>query len=655
MEVERVRNVIAQMTLREKTSLAGGGSTTCSVDRLKVDGIDFGSGVLPYNCVQPSALALGCTFSHGLCAMVGKDISVDAARARAAFAGVVGCGLIRDPMRIDAADFFSEDPLLCAELLKSYASAGVIGYVFTDALGQGRFENRTVDMRALYELYLYPLAKAGKYAAALQLDGGYLNGKEVGASRTWCDIMSAFVPGDAMVMTQWGAALGARGISGSGAYMLGAPTSNRKEIEKAIVNGTIFENRLNHCLERLMMTVAKTHDFYKKPFDRNSGVPDLSFDTSVLLKNDGILPNITKNLRFFGDARYFSDSDSHEILPIKTAQKKSGAVNVFLVSGYEKYGIDGETLTVIENTDGAKILVLCGACATPITVADNVNAVLFCPYCTSASAIATMLTTVAPRGKLPFTWCNNRLEYPRNNKKYAARGDFRYESVYNGYALLNNFGYSPMFPFGHGLDYTSYDISKPEVSCDGPMINVAFVIKNIGACPGMPVCQVYISQLDGKVYGRSRRLAAFKRVALEKTENVRVELRVNLADFAVYDERNNAMQTIGGKYRLEIGLSSKDIRAFSDVKAALGSRVNAGLTQEAAPSYYNMQGKFDPTAPEVEKLLKVPFIKAPDEHPDIDPPEPAVIKRDLKTAQKTTPQHLLSRVLYKIETTPKTK
>ena len=177
MDIERIRGVITQMKLQDKAELTGGGTATPAVTRPKVNGVKLTDGLLPYACNEPTALALGCTFSPEIVAAVSKARSLDAARGGAAVAGTIAAGLILDPTRADACDFFSEDAHVAAQLLQSYAAAGVVGYVFTDALGQGRFANRVIDARALNELYLQPLARAGKYAAALQMDGGYLNGE----------------------------------------------------------------------------------------------------------------------------------------------------------------------------------------------------------------------------------------------------------------------------------------------------------------------------------------------------------------------------------------------------------------------------------------------------------------------------------------------
>ena len=658
MDIERIRGVLTQMKLQDKAELTGGGTATPAVTRPKVNGVKLTDGLLPYACNEPTALALGCTFSPEIVAAVSKARSLDAARGGAAVAGTIAAGLILDPTRADACDFFSEDAHVAAQLLQSYAAAGVVGYVFTDALGQGRFANRVIDARALNELYLQPLARAGKYAAALQMDGGYLNGERIATSRAVADMYLRYIPQDAPLITQYCAdGADAVAVAGNGAYRLGATAATKRAVANAVADGELVEQRLNRSIERVLALAVNTHEFYKKPFDRSvdaSLVAGLAADSAVLLKNEGALPVRGKNMTIFGDAEYFEDGERYALIPVKDAVKRYGAFNVFLLSDYETSGISAELAETVSKVAAVSsvVLVLCGGCAAPLGFADEAKAVMFCPSQTSVAAVVDLLTKTSPRGHLPFTWCRSSGAYPRNNPKYVARGDFRYESVYNGYLLFNNFKSDVAYPFGHGLDYTRYEISKYNVKADGTKIIADFVIKNVGEREGTALCQAYITLIGGAVYGQSKRLAAFKRVTLEKTENAHIVLEIDLEDFAVYDEKNTAFATVGGRYQVDLGLSSVDIRASGTVKVAAGSKTEAGLNERIAPSYYKLGSAFAPTAPEIEKLLKVPFIKKPDEYPELDPPPVAKIKKLVKKAEKTTPRHLLPAVKYKIFNTP---
>ena len=650
MDIERIRSVIAQMTLSEKLSLIGGGTVTASVDRLKVESVDFGSSLLPYAVNEPSELALGCTFSREVVSAVAKTVSQEAARTHLAFGGTVGCGLITDPMKIDASDCFSEDPYLAGQLLSAVNDGSVLGFVYKGALGQGEYNYRTIDGRALREVYLYPLKKAGSNAAGVIIDGGYLNGEEVGASRDGAELITGYVPSDAAVFTR---SCGLKSMPVGDAYRLGTDNADRREIAREVINGKLFENKTARAIERTVNTVVKTHEFYKKQFDRTpaSGAEDLFFASAVLLKNDGTLPCGGLSVEIFGDPKAFDDGKG-KIRPVKDTARSNADVAVFAVTDYYD-GIPSDTLSAIENAAKSRrvVVVLCGDCAAELPFADSVSAIVFCPYYKSAGEIEELVKKREPRGRLPFTWCKKSGAYPANNPSYGDRGDFRYSSVYNGYTYFDGFASDEvLFPFGHGLGYTEYEIDKLKLSAAGSVVTAAFDIKNVGSARGTAVVQAYASYCGKGAYGLRGRLGAFTRIELDAGETKRVELTVDISDFALFDETSGTYKIQGGKYEIAVGLSSRDIRVRGSVKADGDKKVSAGLSERDAPSYYKTGEYLRPTAPEIEKLLKVPFVKKPC-LPN-DKPTDREIKGEIKRAKKTVNKRLFARAVYKIKNTP---
>ena len=87
-----------------------------------------------------------------------------------------------------------------------------------------------------------------------------------------------------------------------------------------------------------------------------------------------------------------------------------------------------------------------------------------------------------------------------------------------------------------------------------------------------------------------------------------------------------------------------------NVKVEGDKKVSAGLSERDAPSYYKTGEALRPSAPEIEKLLKVPYVKKPC-LPDNKPLD-REIKRDIKRAKKTVNKRLFARVEYKIKNTP---
>lgn len=656
MDIERTRGFLMMTRLADKIALTGGSLAVQSISRPKVESIDFGDCLLPYNVMQPFQLALGCSFSTELCSFVAQALSAQAADKRYAFAGAVRCGLMRDPMSVSASEFFSEDAFLTASLLKGYNSDRGLGFVFTDALGQGRYMSRSVDQRALYEVYLYPLIKSGYAAAAIQLDAGYLNGDDVCNSPIVGYTYSEYIQPDAMIFSQFGSSLGVKGLVSSGAYQLGANADCKNEIAAAVDSKEIDIDKLNRSIERTLATLINTHDFYKnraKTEVAQAVLPNLVFDCSVLLKNDGALPtNITP--AYFGNSAEFENGKNYEILPIEQAEQKAGEFNVFIITVNSEAELASvEKIIAAVARRHTVVAVVCSSYALPIEKLMCANAVLYCPIKPTITQLVEMLFEIEPRGHLPFTWCKTDAAYACNNKKYNQRGDFRYESLYNGYLLFNNFANDEvLFPFGHGLGYTSYEISKLKVKGTGTTLVAEFDIKNTGDKAGAALCQAYATSLAKTVYGISKRLVAYTHVELEKGEVKHVTLDADMSEFAVYDENECEFVTIGGKYRLDIGLSSTDIRASGEAKTEGETRVVIGLDEKNAPAYYAVGKPFVPTAPEIEKLLKVPFVKKIEYHKELDLPRPEFIKKPLKKAEKSASKEILPLLKYKISTTP---
>ena len=157
-------------------------------------------------------------------------------------------------------------------------------------------------------------------------------------------------------------------------------------------------------------------------------------------------------------------------------------------------------------------------------------------------AIAEVITgKVNPSGKLPMTFYKSVndlpdfLDYTMKNRTY------RY---FKGEAL---------FPFGYGLSYTTFDISKPVYKNN----KVQFTIKNTGTMDGTEVVQVYIRNTADKE-GPLKTLRAYQRVTLKAGEARMMSIDFPRERFEGWDAKTNTMRVVPGKYELMIGSSSAD-------------------------------------------------------------------------------------------------
>ena len=130
----------------------------------------------------------------------------------------------------------------------------------------------------------------------------------------------------------------------------------------------------------------------------------------------------------------------------------------------------------------------------------------------------------------------------------------------------------PLFPFGHGLSYSSFtysdlQLSAPSVAKDGT-VKVAFTLKNSGARDGDEVVQLYVKHLGSRVARPLQELKAFRRVHLAAGAAQRVELPLRAADLAYWEAGKNAFTVEPGKIELRVGGSSADTRLTGTLTVA---------------------------------------------------------------------------------------
>jgi beta-glucosidase len=173
------------------------------------------------------------------------------------------------------------------------------------------------------------------------------------------------------------------------------------------------------------------------------------------------------------------------------------------------------------------------------------------------NAIASVLFgDYNPGGKLPVTFYSSTSELPdfKDYNMQAGKGfTYRY---YKGEAL---------YPFGHGLSYTSFKYSKLKANKSNinekENFKISFKIKNSGAYKGDEVVQVYIKDLNSKIKMPIKQLRGFKRISLNKGDEKIVEFEFNpINDLRYYDPVKQKYMVDKGSFEIQVGSSSQDIR-----------------------------------------------------------------------------------------------
>jgi beta-glucosidase len=197
--------------------------------------------------------------------------------------------------------------------------------------------------------------------------------------------------------------------------------------------------------------------------------------------------------------------------------------------------------------------------AGPLTVpwlAQNIPALLqaWWPGEEGGHAIADVLFgNVNPAGRLPHTVYASEAQVPPLDEYDITKG-FTYMYV-NG---------EPLFPFGHGLSYTTFDyhnlkVSAPQTKADGN-ITISADITNTGSRAGDEVVQLYVHQVKSTLKLPSRELRGFQRISLQPGETKTVTLPLPAAKLAYWDEKTHGFVVDPGAFDLWVGASSADIR-----------------------------------------------------------------------------------------------
>jgi beta-glucosidase len=262
--------------------------------------------------------------------------------------------------------------------------------------------------------------------------------------------------------------------------------------------------------------------------------------------------------------------DESDLLQKAVALARQADVAIVCVgttSAIEQEGRDRKTLGLTGNQEALVEAVLAAnpktivveMSAGPLTVpwiAKNVPAVLqaWWPGEEGGRAIADVLFgDINPAGRLPHTVYASEAQVPPVSEYDITHG-FTYMYV-NG---------APLFPFGHGLSYTTFKYSDLKFSTkkipgDGA-VQISFDVKNTGTRAGDEVPQLYLHQEKSNVKVPTEQLRGFERIHLEPGETKTVAFTLPASKLALWDETTHGFVVQPGKFDVLIGASSADIR-----------------------------------------------------------------------------------------------
>lgn len=183
-----------------------------------------------------------------------------------------------------------------------------------------------------------------------------------------------------------------------------------------------------------------------------------------------------------------------------------------------------------------------------------------------------LLGDINPSGKLPVTFEKRWEDNPVYNSYYDTNKRVVFtEGVFVGYRGYDKLNRTVQYPFGYGLSYTTFklsDIQTSKLTADeNNLWEVSFRIKNTGAVPGAEVAQLYVNKQGGSPVERPlRELKNYQKVYLEPGEEKTIVMKLSKDDFSYYSVEKKGFVVDAGNYKVELGVSSRDIKLSADLQ-----------------------------------------------------------------------------------------
>lgn len=431
---------------------------------------------------------------------------------------------------------------------------------------------------------------------------------------------------DGYVVSDWGA-VNNRVADLAAGLDLEMPSSqgmNDKLIVEAVKNGSLKEEMVDKTVERILNIVYRFEENRDKAavFDKDKDhevARKVAEETIVLLKNEGILPlSEEKKVAFIGKyaekPRYqgggSSHINSHKITgaleaaagnPNITyaqgfidekdeidhtlleeaveAAKKADAAVIFagLPDAFESEGFDRSHMSMpkCQNTLIEKIaevqpntvVVLHNGSPVEMPWVSKVKGVLEAylgGQAVGGAEYDILFGKVNPSAKLPETFPIQLSDNPSYLNFPGEKDKVEYkEGIFVGYRYYDKKKMDVLFPFGHGLSYTTFEYSNLRLSSenikDTEEVTVQVDVTNTGSMAGKEIVQLYVADEESTVVRPEKELKGFEKVELQPGETKTVQFLLNKRSFAYFNTDIHNWHVESGRFVIMIGRSSRDI------------------------------------------------------------------------------------------------
>ena len=521
--------------------------------------------------------------------------------------------IFRDPRWGRGMETYGEDPYLtammgmaCVEGLQGGHTAACLKHFAVHSGPEGirhEFDSRVSD-RDLRTTYLPAFEYIVKNSDVQQVMCGYnrLNGEPCCTNRRLFDILRNEWHYDGIIVTDCWALNDAyerdtviprHRTHATAALAYGDAFGREVDLEcgsglpalrEAVQQGLVPESKVDEHVRRLLkVRLAVTGYNPKTANAANTDAASIAAESMVLLKNDGVLPlNEGEHLRLEGPNVWdslmplgnYNGTPRHtvtigEVLGRYQALSAGDGKTLVYCGGLSPQ-LEGEELPVekegfykgdrtrielpreqVEEIKAFKakgyrvVLVLCTGSAIALEeVIDDCDAVLVAWYGGQDMGTAVRQLLFGLRddfGHLPVTFYRSTDQLP-DFSDYSMQGrTYRHPAT------------EPLFPFGYGLSYTTFQIGKPAYNNNKVRVSV----KNTGKTEGTETVQVYIRNTADSE-GPRKTLRAYRQVTLKPGEARTLSIDLPRSSFEGWDAQTNTMRVVPGRYELMVGNSSAD-------------------------------------------------------------------------------------------------
>ena len=402
-----------------------------------------------------------------------------------------------------------------------------------------------------------------------------------------------------------------------------------KEILKFVLKGKELEK------DNVELDVEKDHKFARK----------VASETVTLLKNDNQLLPVTSNkykkiavIGEFAINPRFQGNGSSEVKPTKLdnildiiSNEYGNDFEIEYAQGYylnddNDFSLIDEAKTLAENSDIALIfaglplhyesegidrthinmpeshnkliseiasvqkncaVVLTNGSAVKMPWVDEVRAIVESWLGGQAGAGGTadvLFGKVNPSGKIAETFPIRLEDTPAYFNFPGEEGEALYgERMFVGYRYYDYRKIEPLFPFGFGLSYTTFEYSDIDVSSDSitdnDKLTVTAKVKNTGNFKGKEIVQLYVADPKSRLIRPYKELKKFKKVELNPGEIKSVTFELGASDFAYYDSQRSMWIVEKGEFKILVGVSSRDIKLEKTIEMKSTQKVPLGYDE----------------------------------------------------------------------------